>query len=437
MEESVTLSSTRNQCKSSIIKANIYKNNGQLPENYNQHDWVMIEDFESYYINNKGDIWSKLSNKYIKSYINSSGYLIVTLYKQSANRNFKKRLHVLVAKSFVNNPSHGLYDVVNHKDGNRANVLYTNLEWTNKSGNSKHAHKIGNANRNNQRNEVTILDYDNNIIHNFYSQIDASSFLEVSNYFIQKYFENPKKHTKLDDILLKNKWKLEKKNHRPNVALKTYIDVERWKEILPDYPNYYISNFGNLKKMGNVSHLSNEDGYVLPSSNGKYDHLSVSLRNGQKSKRIHVHYLVLKYHLKVNYDTSGMIIDHKDNDKQNNYVGNLEWVNFHMNTQRAMIDGCWKRKDRKQNVSHIDYCKYGKPNKITNIQKFKYRVVMNINGIRYAPFVETKEEAIQKKKELYAIMIITNYIKYKKGVYPKYYKLNVNFKEIDKELELL
>ena len=50
MEESVTLSSTRNQCKSSIIKANIYKNNGQLPENYNQHDWVMIEDFESYYI---------------------------------------------------------------------------------------------------------------------------------------------------------------------------------------------------------------------------------------------------------------------------------------------------------------------------------------------------------------------------------------------------
>ena len=40
-------------------------------------------------------------------------------------------------------------------------------------------------------------------------------------------------------------------------------------------------------------------------------------------------------------------------------------------------------------------------------------------------------------KELYAIMIITNYIKYKKGLEPKYYKLNINFEDIDKEIELL
>ncbi len=49
----------------------------------------------------------------------------------------------------------------------------------------------------------------------------------------------------------------------------------------------------------------------------------------------------------------------------------------------------------------------------------------------------TKEEAIQKKKELYAIIIITNYIKYKKGLQPKYYKLNINFKDIDNEIKLL
>ena len=62
---------------------------------------------------------------------------------------------------------------------------------------------------------------------------------------------------------------------------------------------------------------------------------------------------------------------------------------------------------------------------------------MNIGGKRYQQEVDTKEEAIQKKKELYAIMIITNYIKYKKGIYPKYYKLNVNFKDIDNEIKLL
>ena len=152
--------------------------------------------------------------------------------------------------------------------------------------------------------------------------------------------------------------------------MKNYnTDNENWKEILPDYPNYYISNFGNVKKVGKITHLTNKEGFILPSPNGKGDHLSVGLRNGKKYKRVHVHYLVLKYHLKVKYDTSSMIIDHKDNNKQNNYIGNLEWVDNHINLQRAMIDGCWKRKDRKQNVSHIRYVKYGKPNKKTNIQK--------------------------------------------------------------------
>jgi len=132
-----------------------------------------------------------------------------------------------------------------------------------------------------------------------------------------------------------------------------------------------------------------------------------------------------------------MIIDHIDNNKQNNYIGNLEWVNCHINTQRAMIEGCWNRKDRKQNVSHIRYIKWGCPNKKTNIQKFKYHVCMNISGIKNNRFADTKEEAIQKKKELYAIMIITNYIKYKKGIYPKYYKLNINFNNIDNEIKLL
>ena len=34
-------------------------------------------------------------------------------------------------------------------------------------------------------------------------------------------------------------------------------------------------------------------------------------------------------------------------------------------------------------------------------------------------------------------MIITNYIKYIKVIYPKYFKLNINFKDIDNEIKLL
>jgi len=437
IKKNILFSGGCNKCISCIRKANIYKNNDtHLPENYNEIDWKIIEDFEDYYINNKGDIWSTLSNKLIKSHVNEQGYLIVALYKKSTKKNKNKRVHILVAESFVNNPNPELYNIVNHKDGIRANPLYTNLDWTNKSGNSKHANEKGNANRDNQRNEITILNENNDVLHKFYSQKDACSFLEVSNYCIQSYFKETK--TILNEILIKNKWKLEKKTHKPIAVLNKYdTDNENWIEILPDYPNYYISNFGNVKKGGKITHLSNEEGFILPSSNGEGDHLSVTLRNGENFKRIHVHWLVIQYHLKVKYDTSDMIIDHIDNNKQNNYIGNLEWVNCHINTQRAMIEGCWNRKDRKQNVSHIRYIKWGCPNKKTNIQKFKYHVCMNISGIKNNRFADTKEEAIQKKKELYAIMIITNYIKYKKGIYPKYYKLNINFNNIDNEIKLL
>ena len=106
IKENIVLTGGCNKCISCIRKANIYKNNDtHLPENYNENDWKNIEGFEDYYINNKGDIWSKLSNKHIKSYVNESGYLIATLYKQYTNKNTKKRVHILVAESFVNNPN--------------------------------------------------------------------------------------------------------------------------------------------------------------------------------------------------------------------------------------------------------------------------------------------------------------------------------------------
>jgi hypothetical protein len=374
IQENIILTGGCNECISCIRKANIYKNNNtNFPENYNENDWKIIEDFEDYYINYKGDIWSKLSNKLIKSYVNESGYLVATLYTKSTNKNSKKRVHILVAESFVNNPNPELYNIVNHIDGNRENPLYTNLEWTNRSGNTKHAHK------------------------------------------------NPENYKEIKSIIIN----------------KVETDNEYWGEILPHFPGYFISNFGNVKSISVNGKRENQ--LSKNNSSIKHDHFSVGLRDtNNKFHRKQVHRLVIEYHLKVKYDTSNMIVDHKDNNKQNNYIGNLEWVNNHINTQRAMIEGCWNRKDRKQNVSHIRYIKWSRNKNIySTTPEYKYHICMNISGYKINRFADTKKEAIQKKKELYAIMIITNYIKFKKGLYTKYYKLNINFNDIDNEINLL
>jgi hypothetical protein len=59
-----------------------------------------------------------------------------------------------------------------------------------------------------------------------------------------------------------------------------------------------------------------------------------------------------------------------------------------------------------------------------------------LEKVRCCRYADTFGEAIQNKKELYAIMIISNYIKFKKGLYPKYYMLNINFESISNEGKL-
>ncbi|WVR22054.1 MAG: HNH endonuclease [Malazfec virus 1] len=55
------------------------------------------------------------------------GYLVVRLSKNGSSKMFKT--HRLVAHMFVENPNPTKFTVVNHKDENTSNAVYTNLEW--------------------------------------------------------------------------------------------------------------------------------------------------------------------------------------------------------------------------------------------------------------------------------------------------------------------
>jgi len=67
------------------------------------------------------------------------GYLQLSLWKN--NKGTSHYVHRLVARAFVPNPDN--LPEVNHKDGNRQNNHYTNLEWVDSSGNSHHAVQSG------------------------------------------------------------------------------------------------------------------------------------------------------------------------------------------------------------------------------------------------------------------------------------------------------
>lgn len=104
-----------------------------------------LADYPGYLIYPDGRVYSVLTKKFLKpAYIgrdNSDSKYQVVLLKNGLDLKETVRVHRLVARAFVPNPNG--YPVVNHKDGNKSNNNYTNLEWCSYSYNNKHAYDIG------------------------------------------------------------------------------------------------------------------------------------------------------------------------------------------------------------------------------------------------------------------------------------------------------
>lgn len=90
---------------------------------------------EDYNITKYGEVINKHNNRKIKPQPNGKGYLRVIIGQR---RYF---VHRLVAQKYIPNPENKLQ--VNHKDGNKLNNYYENLEWVTNQGNREHAVKNG------------------------------------------------------------------------------------------------------------------------------------------------------------------------------------------------------------------------------------------------------------------------------------------------------
>ena len=101
--------------------------------------WEDIKDFPNYQISNSGKVYSKNHDRILKPNVVWSGYKMVRLYNQGWSRDFC--IHRLVADHFVNNPDNK--PQVNHKDGDKLNNYFLNLEYVTSSENQIHAIQTG------------------------------------------------------------------------------------------------------------------------------------------------------------------------------------------------------------------------------------------------------------------------------------------------------
>lgn len=134
---------------------------------------------------------------------------------------------------------------------------------------------------------------------------------------------------------------------------------EIWKPC-PEFEDYYeISNLGRVKSKAifirHDGNWSDEHGYVKKIkvkniTKNRYGYLTSKLCKLGKCRRLTIHRLVAKAFI-PNPDNLTQV-NHIDGNKENNYVGNLEWVSQARNIQHAFETGLMTNEHLKGSNHH-------------------------------------------------------------------------------------
>lgn len=119
------------------------------------------------------------------------------------------------------------------------------------------------------------------------------------------------------------------------------IKCEIYKDI-PSCIGYQASNFGNIKSV--------KDGHVLPQKKNNSGYMTVSISIMGKHFTKTVHRLVAETFL--NNFCNKRDVNHKDGNKENNFINNLEWVSHSENIKHSHNE--LTRKSTKKPIICVD-----------------------------------------------------------------------------------
>lgn len=122
------------------------------------------------------------------------------------------------------------------------------------------------------------------------------------------------------------------------------IKVEVWKDIEGYEGLYQVSNLGRVKALERIRYCNKGYGrvkeHIMKQTNANSEYYRVPLTNKEHIKKYYsVHRLVAMAFIKNDNPTEKTDVNHKDGNKANNNVDNLEWCTRTYNIQHAFKNG--------------------------------------------------------------------------------------------------
>ena len=151
--------------------------------------WFSVPEIPQYVVTKNGKVGKLVKDKIIPISIQETKTSVGTYLTVNITVSFKQRkqfgVHQLVADTFIPKPKSFFHKYeVNHKDGNKHNNHYTNLEWVTRSENTLHA--LMNGLRDDNL-EVTATNFDTGEKILFYSIIEVSRYFNVPRNTIKRF----------------------------------------------------------------------------------------------------------------------------------------------------------------------------------------------------------------------------------------------------------
>jgi hypothetical protein len=177
------------------------------------------------------------------------------------------------------------------------------------------------------------------------------------------------------------------------------IKKETWKKV-DGYENYEISNYGNLRSLDNVVHFIRigkphtvfKKGMLRNKEMCKNGYVRYSLCVGNKKVQFSAHRLVAKAFIPNPKNKPD--INHKDSNRGNNFVGNLEWATEKENIQHALKLGRYDHTRKKGEEHHMSVLT---KEKVLNIREDRKSLTFREIAKKYSISKSTVQQIINKK----------------------------------------